>query len=126
MTDAARVAPARFSTPSVAYDFRGTRGRPQVPTLPVGRTCATDWTGLGTRYQRITQPIGGNCSVCFLSSVVLQGKWSLNGSRQNRTFPVASGSLASNKRRLIWRPTRQFGILHDFVVHVVESLGPLL
>ena len=45
----------------------------------------------------------------YLSSVVPQGDCSSDGTDQNRTIPVHSESLASNKRRLIW-PSSLLGI----------------
>src|ERR1700730_9586954 len=42
------------------------------------------------------RPIGLDSAGCFLSSLVRQGVCSSNGSGQNRTIPVISGSLASD------------------------------
>ena len=82
------------------------------PTPRSAPSAAAAWTSMGSNFD--PQPtdyrtIGLGRSGNYLSSVVPQGDCSSNGSDQNRTIPVHSGSLASGRRRLIW-PSNPLGI----------------
>jgi hypothetical protein len=73
--------------------------------LELELSCRRDRLGAALPMSPLTtdyRPMGLASSGCSLSSVVPQGDWSSNDSGQNRANPIHFGSLASNKRRLIY------------------------
>lgn len=127
-----------LSVPAFAGKFRRCGqldGRPdlsglqKIPPGAVGQTngvgppaCVRTWPG-GPGDTRASnprptdyRPSGLDSSGCFVSSVVPQSDQSFNGSGQNRTIPVVSGSLASDKRQLtdLW---------HRWATHRLRRLG---